>query len=136
MIFIDPKLHNISNISKSKKQFNKKQKFQANISKPNNKIVQSSINVNSIDNAIFLQEFDQSTEDSQNFTKITKKALESLKKLQINLLEGNFNKNDLVKVKEIISKNKHKFIDQKSFNIINNIEIRIEVEIAKIIYNR
>lgn len=140
MISIDPKTLGLSNSSKikksSKKDQNKGVKFLQNSKTKESSGSETSTGVADIGGMLFLQEFDQLSEDQQNLEEFSRKAFKILKNLQLDLLDGKIESRRLHNLQDALNSNKFDIHSEKLANLAEEIKLRIEVEIAKIEMNK
>jgi len=72
----------------------------------------------------------------KEFSYIAKSSIASLSKLQLQLLEGEIDQDVLNELESSISSLKNSYVDPEAKSILENIELKIEIEKAKLeIYN-
>lgn len=136
MIGIDPKIQGVSSASKlkklSKKDQNKTIKFSAEKKTQGTSSGETSAGVTDISGMLFLQEIDQYAEDQQNLEEFSKKAFNTLKSLQLDLLSGEIEDRHLHNLKDALASNRFVLNTPELATISEEIKLRIEVEVAKI----
>jgi len=138
MITIDPKIQGITGTTKLKRISNKK----PNANFFSSQKTQESSNGESVSNIadigvmLFLQEIDQRSEDQQNLEEFSKQAFNTLKHLQIDLLCGNISERNLHNLKDALKGSKFIIETPELAEIAEEIDLRLQVEIAKIEVNQ
>jgi len=136
MISIDPKIQGVSSASKLKKLSKKDQdktiRFSAEKKTQSASSGESSTGVADISGMLFLQEIDQYAEDRQNLEEFSKKAFNTLKNLQLDLLYGKIESRHLHNLKDALTSNKFVLNTPELAAISEEMKLRIEVEVAKI----
>ena len=84
---------------------------------------------------LFLQEIDQFTHDKQNLEEFAKKAFKILKDLQLDLLDGKLSSRRLHNLKDKLNSSKFIVNSPGLADLVQQIALRVEVEIAKIEIN-
>lgn len=135
MILFDPKAKGVSNAG-TKKLNNKTQtarsaKFSASKTLPETSSNCDISEVADVAPMLFLQEVDERQHDQQELEEFAEKAFKGLKDLQLALLNNQLNERHLLNLQHALQK-KHKFITPELKALAEEIEIRIEVEIAKL----
>lgn len=125
-----------SKIKKATKKKDKNNKFIEDNSHPEEqRIVESSSNLN-ISSMLFLQEVNQEflpkREIDEEVKDFTQNALRNLKQLQYSIINGHLSPDLLSDLQNCISKTDFKEVDPVLKNILDEIELRVAVEIAKI----
>lgn len=125
---INTKLINID--KKNLRKINNR--FKIDDSKDNNDIndVNNINSLNNVDSLYLLQEID-GYDDSNEAKIYGEKLLNMLDELKMNIIDGKYSKDILNSIINIINKNHH-YIDPNLNEIIKEIEIRAEVELAKL----
>jgi hypothetical protein len=138
MISIDPKTQGITGATKFKKSSNRKDniKFAPNQKTQESSSGEATASIADIGGLLFLQEVDQRSQDQQNLEEFSKKAFETLKYLQIDLLQGNIKANHLHNLKDTLQDSKFIIETPELANLSEEIQLRLEVEIAKIEANQ
>lgn len=134
MLSFDPKNKAVSS-SSLKKTANKgrssKSEFMKGV-KPKEVSISDVQDIANITPMVFLQEIDVYQDDKDNLADFSKNALKQLKQLQLSLADGQINENILHNLRNTLNSNKHKFSIPEIKNLMEEIETRICVEIAKI----
>lgn len=138
MISIDPKTQGIADTTKLKKSSNKKEniKFSASQKTQEGSSGEATSNVADIGGMLFLQEVDQRAEDQQNLEEFSKQAFDTLKHLQIDLLQGNIKGRHLHNLKDALKGSKFIIETPELAELAEEIDLRLQVEIAKIEVNQ
>ena len=138
MISIDPKTQGIAGTTKPKKSSNKKEnvKFSASQKTGESNSSEVTSNVADIGGMLFLQEVDQRAEDQQNLEEFSKKAFDTLKHLQMDLLHGNIKGRHLHNLKDALKGSKFIIETPELAELAEEIDLRLQVEIAKIEVNQ
>ncbi|MFK7973474.1 MAG: flagellar assembly protein FliX [Rickettsiaceae bacterium] len=134
MIVIDPKTQSIlptngtKNTSKNDKEvkFAPKKKLKGATKSENN------ATVSDVSGIIFLQEVDQYAEDQQNLEEFAQRAFKVLKELQLDLLQGRISHTRLHHLKDALNSSNFVINTPELANIVEQIQLRLDVEIAKI----
>ena len=137
MISIDPKTQGIAGTTKLKKSTNKKNvKFSSSQKTQEGSSGEAANNVADIGGMLFLQEVDQRAEDQQNLEEFSKKAFDTLKHLQMDLLHGNIKGRHLHNLKDALKESKFIIETPELAELAEEIDLRLQVEIAKIEINQ
>lgn len=138
MISIDPKTQGIAGTTKLKKSSNKKENVKFSASQKTGESNSSEVtnNVADIGGMLFLQEVDQRAEDQQNLEEFSKKAFDTLKHLQMDLLHGNIKGRHLHNLKDALKGSKFIIETPELAELAEEIDLRLQVEIAKIEVNQ
>lgn len=80
---------------------------------------------------LFLQEVDEYKLDQEQLEEFADKAFKSLKKLQLALISGRLDEGVLLSLEKSLEK-KHQFTTPELKSLVEEIEIRVAVEIAKL----
>ncbi len=138
MISIDPKTQGITGTTKLKKSSSKKGnvKFAPTNKTQESASGESASGVADIGGMLFLQEVDQRAEDQQNLEEFSKRAFDTLKHLQIDLLHGNIKSRHLHNLKDALQGSKFIIETPELAELSEEIQLRLEVEIAKIEVNQ
>ena len=137
MISIDPKTQGIAGTTKIKKSSSKKNvKFSASKKTQESSSGEATSNVADIGGMLFLQEVDQHAEDQQNLEEFSKKAFDTLKHLQMDLLHGNIKGRHLHNLKDALKGSKFIIETPELAELAEEIDLRLQVEIAKIEINQ
>jgi len=138
MISIDPKIQGLAGASKLKKSSSKKDnvKFAPSQKSQESSSSEASSNVADIGGMLFLQEVDQRAEDQQNLEEFSKRAFDTLKHLQIDLLHGNIKGRHLHNLKDTLQGSQFIIETPELAELSDEIQLRLEVEIAKIEANQ
>lgn len=135
MILFDPKAKTTSGAEA--KKLNKKSRASANtkFSTSNNvSEAQPSHDLNEIADVapmLFLQEINERKQDQEELEDFAKKAFKGLKELQLAVLNGQLDEQNLLNLQYALQKN-HQFVTPELKELAEQIEIRIAVEIAKL----
>lgn len=138
MILIDSKTQGITGATKLKRTSNKK----TNVKFLSSQKSQESSNGDAVNNLadiggmLFLQEIDQRAKDQQSLEEFSKKAFDTLKHLQIDLLCGNIKGRHLHNLKDALKGSKFIIETPELAEIAEEIDLRLQVEIAKIEINQ
>jgi hypothetical protein len=134
MISIDPKTQGIGGSTKLKKPSISKDrvKFTPNKKTQKTNSGEATSSVADISGLLFLQEIDQRSQDQQNLEEFGKKAFDTLKYLQMDLLQGNINERHIYKLKDTMQSSKFIIDTPHLTKLSEEIKLRLEVEIAKI----
>ncbi len=81
---------------------------------------------------LFLQEVDEYTEEQQKLKESGNKILSSLNDLRFGLIKGEIKEHQIHNLKSILEANRFKFKFTELQNVIDDIVLRCEVELAKI----
>jgi len=137
MISIDPKTQALASTRKLKKSSDKKDnvKFTPSQKSQESGSSEASSNVADIGGMLFLQEVDQRSEDQQNLEEFSKQAFDALKHLQIDLLHGNIKSRHLHNLKDTLQGSQFIIETPELAELSDEIQLRLEVEIAKIEMN-
>ncbi|MEM6338841.1 MAG: flagellar assembly protein FliX [Pseudomonadota bacterium] len=137
MISIDSKTQGIAGTTKIKKSSSKKNvKFSASKKTQESSSGEAASNVADIGGMLFLQEVDQHAEDQQNLEEFSKKAFDTLKHLQMDLLHGNIKGRHLHNLKDALKGSKFIIETPELAELAQEIDLRLQVEIAKIEINQ
>ncbi|MBN8512223.1 MAG: hypothetical protein J0L79_04250 [Rickettsiales bacterium] len=133
MLQIDPKMQPISSASRVGKQQNKeKTKFVTGKKTREISHNEGTSAVANISDMLFLQEIDQFEQDTKNLEEFAKKAFKVLNDLQLDLLQGRISADRVVKLREVLKNSQFIISTPQLAEIANQINIRLEVEMAKI----
>lgn len=133
MLQIDPKMQPISSASRVSKQQNKeKTKFVTGKKTREISHNEGTSAVANISDMLFLQEIDQLEQDTKNLEEYAKKAFKVLNDLQLDLLQGKISTDRIVKLREVLKNSQFIISTPQLAEIANQINIRLEVEVAKI----
>ncbi len=133
MLQIDPKMQPISSASRVGKQQNKeKTKFVTGKKTREISHNEGTSAVANISDMLFLQEIDQFEQDTKNLEEFAKKAFKVLNDLQLDLLQGRISADRIVKLREVLKNSQFIISTPQLAEIANQINIRLEVEVAKI----
>ncbi len=138
MITIDSKTQGITGTTKLKKASNKKTnaRFLSSQKAQEGSNGEAVNNIADIGGMLFLQEIDQRAEDQQNLEEFSKQAFDTLKHLQIDLLCGNIKGRHLHNLKDALKGSKFIIETLELAEIAEEIDLRLQVEIAKIEVNQ
>ena len=138
MILIDSKTQNVTGASKLKRASNKKTnvKFLSSQKTQEGSNGEAINNIADIGGMLFLQEIDQRAKDQQNLEEFSKKAFDTLKHLQIDLLCGNIKGRHLHNLKDALKGSRFIIESLELAKIAEEIDLRLQVEIAKIEANQ
>jgi hypothetical protein len=125
------KVENISSKLSIKKRNSRKinNKFEIDNSKDIDDINNVN-NINNVDSLVMLQEVDE-YDDSNDAKIYGEKLLDMLDELKVNIIDGKYSVNTLNMIIKSINKNHH-YIDPHLNDIIKEIEMRAEIELAKL----
>lgn len=133
MLQIDPKMQPISSSSRVGKQQNKeKAKFVTGKKTREISHNEGTSAVANISDMLFLQEIDQFEQDTKNLEEFAKKAFKVLNDLQLDLLQGQISADRIVKLREVLKNSQFIISTPQLAEIAKQINIRLEVEVAKI----
>lgn len=134
MIYIDPKTQAIAGNTRLGKAKNKKRdvKFSKTSKNTEANSKDRTNNVADISGMLFLQEINQRAEDERNLEEFSKSAFKALKQLQLDLLAGKVEINHLHNLKTVVEKGNFALESPELKQIAEEIQLRLEVEIAKL----
>ncbi len=133
MLQIDPKMQPLSSASRVGKQQNKeKTKFVTGKKAHEVSHNEGTSAVANISDMLFLQEIDQLEQDTKNLEEYAKKAFKVLNDLQLDLLQGKISTDRIIKLREVLKNSQFIISTPQLAEIANQINIRLEVEVAKI----
>lgn len=138
MISIDSKTQGITGTAKLKKTSDKRTnaKFLSSQKAQEGGYGEAVGNIADIGGMLFLQEIDQRSEDQQNLEEFSKQAFDILKHLQMDLLCGNIKGRHLHNLKDALKGSKFIIQTPELAEIAEEIDLRLQVEIAKIEVNQ
>ena len=125
------KIQNPSNAKKSSNNRTTKTKFTLN----ENESIDHSTTVSAMNPFLFLQEIDEYKENQKTLKESGDKILKSLNEIRFGLINGELEENHIVNLKNLLENNKVKFKFLELQEVINDIILRSEVELAKIEFN-
>lgn len=95
-------------------------------------------NINLVSNVnpfIYLNEVNEEEKEKEILEEYGSRIINSLDEIRLSLLNGEIEPEYLINLKKTIDKLDHKFSDPRIHNIIQEIQMRAEIEIAKIEMN-
>ncbi len=91
----------------------------------------SAASVNGVNQFLFLQEIDNEQEEKKETLNQAFDTIKHLDKIKMGLLSGSLSKETIIGLETLIAKSRKKFIDPNLLQIIDEIDLRAKVEIAK-----
>lgn len=91
--------------------------------------------VNTVNSLLFLQEIDDYSKDKAKLVEYGDKIIESLNCLRFDLLSGRLSEESIRRLKALIDSKQPQFQFEDIQNVINEIRLRLEIELAKIEVN-
>ncbi len=138
MITIDPSTQNIAAAGALKKTDKKnnlnKTKFSPKTTAKSYKTsdAKSSEELNSVSSMLFLQEIDEYSSELENLDVFASKAFKELKELQLAIMSGNISEQHMHNLKNTLDNLNSDFVFPELKELANEIQTRLEVEIAKL----
>ena len=125
-------IQNSSNIKKIQKNKTTKTKF----SLGENEAIESAATISTINPFLFLQEIDEYKDNQKTLKEAGDKILKSLHEIRLDLINCELDEEHIVNLKNILENNKKKFKFSELQDVIDDIILRSEIELAKIEYNK
>ena len=125
-------IQNSSNIKKIQKNKTTKTKF----SLGENEAIESAATISTINPFLFLQEIDEYKDNQKTLKEAGDKILKSLHEIRLDLINCELDEEHIVNLKNILENNRKKFKFSELQDVIDDIILRSEIELAKIEYNK
>ena len=101
-----------------------------------NEAIESATTISAINPFLFLQEIDEYKDNQKTLKEAGDKILKSLHEIRLDLINCELDEEHIVNLKNILENNKKKFKFSELQDVIDDIILRSEIELAKIEYNK